>query len=99
MNGSNVESWVTAVEGKLTNIVILTILDLVGYIPTINYRLFQVGHVPMFIQTLAIMSRERILRIRIPDESSYAAYNAQKMTSYFRSVVRAKGITGVHVKT
>jgi transcriptional regulator NrdR family protein len=99
VSGSNVESWVTAVENKLADIGILTISGLVESIPTLNSRLFQVGHVPMFIRTLAIMSRKGVSRISMPDESSSEAYNTHEMTSFLRSVAEKKGITGAHVET
>jgi hypothetical protein len=99
VTGSNVESWVTAVESKLADISILTISSLVGAVPTINSRLFQVGHVPMYIRTLAIMSREGVARISMPDESSSEAYNTHEMTSFLRSVAEAKSITGADLET
>jgi hypothetical protein len=99
VTGSNVESWVTAVESKLADIGILTISSVVSSIPSINSRLFQVGHVPMFICTLAIMGRKGVARISLPNESSSAAYNAHEMTSFLRSVAGAKGITGADIET
>jgi hypothetical protein len=80
---------VTAVENKLADIEILTIPVLVASIPTVNPQLFQVGHVPMYIRTLAIMDREGVSTFSLPDESSSADYNHHGMTVFLGSVAAA----------
>jgi hypothetical protein len=56
VTGHNIKFWVTAIKSKLADIEILTNPLLVASIPTINSQLFQVGHVSMYIRTLAIMA-------------------------------------------
>jgi hypothetical protein len=60
----NTESWVTAVEEKLLDIGVITPLMAVTEIHSINSRLSQVGHVPMFTRTLRLMAEEGARELR-----------------------------------
>jgi transcriptional regulator NrdR family protein len=94
VTGHNVESWVRAVESKLADIGILTILEVVAAIPTINLRLHQAGHVQLFTRTLHVMNREAVKAISVNDESASAYYNNHRMRSFLERVAVSKGVTG-----
>jgi hypothetical protein len=89
VTGHNIESWVTAVEGKLCDISITTPQMVVTQLHSINPRLSQFRHVPMFACTLGLMAQEGAKEMRNGSDN--------EMIALLQAVATAKNITGQDV--
>jgi hypothetical protein len=105
VTGHNVESWVTAVEGKLADIDIFTPQMAIANRHAINSKLIQVGHVPLYLRTLALMNRDKADSLAAPsaNEASITATqeapgahlmkaSSSNMTSFLSHIAVSRGV-------